>query len=187
MTKIDILFLLLFIACLSIIPRSQHGSDSIDPSPKTTKSGYEVKVNQVVRNPARNNKFRLAELKLGMSKDEAEKLKGRPQNIDHPNRWEEWQWSDEKQENYLQVRFQLGGVASIQSNRADPFYKAAQQLPGNGSSRSDVLKALGLPDRESSRHLTYENLPETLIFQLQDDKVQSITLEFRKSKLQKER
>lgn len=185
MRKIDILFLLVLIAGVAALSRKHGPTAPFEPSPKTSESAYEVKINQVVRNPERNNKFRLAELKLGMSKDEAEKIKGRPQSIDHPNRWEEWHWSDEKQGNYLQARFELGVLACIQSNRAEPFYKAAQQLPGPGSSRSDVLAALGLPDRESLRHLTYENLPETLFFQLQDDKVQSITLEHTRSKLPK--
>lgn len=185
MRKIDVLFLLLFIACVSMIPRSQQVLDSTNRPPSSPESAHEVKVNQVVRNPSHRNKFRLAELKLGMSRDEAEKLKGRPQNIDSPNGRETWHWSDLKQENYLQANFGMGVLNSIQSNRADPFYKAAQQLPGNGSSKSDVLKALGPPDRESPRHLTYENLPETLIFMLQDDTVHSITLEFTKSKLPK--
>ncbi len=182
--KSDILFLLVLIAGVAALSRKHGPTAPFEPSPLAIETPEK---NPAVRNPVHPNKFRLAGLGLGMSKEEVEKTKGKPQQITAERGSELWVWSTPTREKYLQADFTLGMVSRVQCDGPEPFATFDRPLPGYGSYSGQIVTAIGQPTNQSAQQIYYENLPETLIFQLQDDTVQSITLEFTKSKLQKGR
>jgi hypothetical protein len=175
MSKIDLLVVLALIAGIAaaFAGRSQTVSIPLviptgaSPSPSET---------AIHKPQLKKNDFSLAELSLGMGLSDVLDIKGMPQSESSSGNALLWEWTSENPAGHLRITFLDGLVVSMQSEGPESFRRAKKDLPGYGSSSSEIVAALGKPSQQEPDLLLYDHRPGASIFHLKNDKVQSITL-----------